>query len=310
MIPLTQITSAASQVAPAKQAQAARPTSPAPRRAGFSLIEMMAVISVAAILLAITYPLFNAVERGNRVGAGINTVNAAIASTRAYSGRTKPDQELQTGVYGNFSGTALLFTPSRELRFVENTQYAKNGSNQWLEANGQNGYADVPDRSYINLPQGTGFVGVKRNSAGDAVYIAPPFAVRFDENGKLIAGANISSPDGRVVIYDGNHDGQYTIGSARGASYNPADWDGEADPTNRWDKAAGKYRLPFEVIEAVPAIIIFNQFELEDSGLNLVASGTAPYDINAAAKAFIQTNGKVIYFSRYTGNVIREGKVQ
>ncbi len=290
-----------------------------PRAAGaFSLIEMMAVISVMAILLAITFPLYNSIERSNREGAGVNTLNVALTAIRAYSSRTRAGIDLGGGTTGNYSGTALIFTPSGEMRLTENTQFCKDAGGGWLEPT-RNGYTDIPDRPAIALPKGAGFVGIKRNGSGadDLILIAPPFAIRFDERGKLIAGANVSSPDDRVVFYDGNYNGQYAVSSTRVANYDPADWieapplgNGTADAlTAWWNVSAQKYRLPFEVLEAVPAVIVFNQFDFEDAGFNLKATGTNG-NLSSGAKDYILKRGRIVYFSRYTGNVIREGKVQ
>lgn len=229
-------------------------------RAGFTLVEMLVVISIMTIVLALSFPMIGAMKRGSSASSGINTISVAIPSIRRYatSGVTFPndldptDPGDQAGV---FSGAAAIFTPAGEIRLT--TQKGAHGArsddfysgSRLLEQHGPfvineqpgsglpqrelNGFVDIPGVDYLQLPTDTGVVGINRVSGGNIGYAAwntpplllpPPFAVWFNQNGYLIAtGWDIPEDranDYQFVYYDGNYDQNYSVDNSPNASRN------------------------------------------------------------------------------------------
>jgi type IV fimbrial biogenesis protein FimT len=66
-----------------KRMNSSRSTFPAPRRKGFSLIELMAVLAISAILLAIGVPSFRTMIQKQRITTATNDFFAAIHLARS-----------------------------------------------------------------------------------------------------------------------------------------------------------------------------------------------------------------------------------
>ena len=284
-------------------------------RLGFTIPELIAVIAIGGIMLAIAIPNMTSIVRDTRLQVGVNAVNAAVAAARAFAtrnvqdlGATQPTPIVPDAV---FSGSAALFTAAGEIRLVENDQTAQDGSNRWLEEDDpgnsnpvRNGYRDIPARDYVRLPKGVGMVGIAREGFGAATFHTPPFAIRFDENGHLIAGENPTSSADRLVFYDRNYDGTYAVSSARTGSYDVDEWDPDSiqwDPTN-WNDTQQLYELGFARMEAVIGVIVYSKTEFWNAGGDW--PGTPPAGF-ATIDDWLAKHGEVILFNRYTGSAIR-----
>ena len=284
-------------------------------RSGFTVPELIVVLSVAIILLGSLAPALSALRSSTQMQVAINTVSVAVTAARAYTSVNAVND--LDGIDPQFSGlkysgTAILFTPAGELRLVENDQWAKDGSSgggKYLQPN-RNGYADVPNRDYIKLPRDVGVVGIARRRPGPngLLLLTPPFAIRFDPNGGLIA-AQPSSPQ-RVVYYDGNYNDQYKVTGKRPDSYNPDEWDPNSPgyDSTHWNTTANLHELRFEEIEAVVGVVIYSKRELREAGWNHTATGTTGNSINSNASVWIRENGTVLFFSRYSGALIKQPK--
>lgn len=298
------------------------------KQSGFTLIEMLVVISIIVLLSAVLVPMMGVMSDLVRGGAGVNTINAAVTAARGYATRDIDNFILVSGA--EYSGVAVIFCPSGELRLVENTQVAQSTGtgNPFLEASSLNGYQDIPGRDYLTLPTDTGVVGIGRNTNGPSglQLYRPPFAVRYDQNGHLISG--VASGSSRVVYYDGNpeKDGLFRTSGSSGSgfdrdnhfgsgSYNPDEWDvrSEAfDPDKAGpDPATNKYYLPFEEIETVPGVIVYSRIDLRDStdpdtGDIISGCGTDGKSPCSSFDNWVVANGQTLFFSRYTGVVLRE----
>lgn len=279
-----------------------------PKHAGFTITELVVVISLTTILLATLLPAMSAVRNMVDETSGISKIASAVQTSRAYATVPKPDRS-DTGnpimASHSFSGAAILFAPANELRLVENDQLALNGASNYLESSNRNGYRDIPGLDYISLPADIGVVGIARGN--DGLYLlTPPFAIRFNQHGHLIAG--VSTDSNRVVCYDGDYDDMFVIGSDRTNGYNVDPWDPSSptyNKTNAWDSTEEKYKLPFEVIESVVGVAVYSKKELRDAGLNHVGDSSSR-SINTIAKNWIldKKNGTLMLFSRYTGERI------
>ncbi|MBI1336166.1 MAG: hypothetical protein GC164_04290 [Phycisphaera sp.] len=297
----------------------------------FTLVELLVVLTVIVIVLGIVIPVVTTFLGRGEIESAVNTISVAAPTARAYAGNGTDDATIGA----TYSGAAMLFTPANEIRFVQNDQRAKSTGGNYLEALGTpvNGYRDVTDLDYLKLPEDVGVVGIARGASGaGGLYLyAPPFAIRFNKNGGLVAGISTGTAgDDRIVFYDANYDGQYRVSAGAGydratyygqsssAPYDPAGWDPSSYkyPASGagQDANTGKYKLPFEYIETVIGVAVFSKSELEGQGLDLASQGVTATttQVSNATRNWIlsNTNGtpnsKIILFSRLTGNIMRE----
>lgn len=292
---------------------------------GFTLIELLVVISIISIMVGLTFPVLSAMQSGSRVSAATNTVSVAVDAARSLA-QTENNFAigvLPGGATGTYDGTAVIFTPSGECRLVVNDQTAisSSGGSPSLEVgfvSSRNGYKDIEGRDYIALPKGAGVAGMIRSGDSsdifDLRFLPPPFAVAFDENGRLIARA-FSATAGTIdgsVYYDADGDTFYrtatTGNGARPSPYDPDVWDAGqnnvptvgdiADPKDRL-----RYELPFERIETVVAIVIYDKQTFEETVPNGWNGTTAA--INTYMTQDNDDLAKVMFFSPSTGTIIR-----
>lgn len=310
-----------------------------PRCAGFTLTELLTVIAILIIVVAIGVPAFNQFIASGREEAAVTTATAAVAAARSYATRDIQfvDDDLDgnpnNGLHGaeGYSGAAALFTPDWKIRYVENVERARDGSDNFLELHDgepnsisggpYNGYEDIDGLEYLELPRGAAVVGVARNNNGLVLY-PPPFAIRFNSDGVLIPAQPSGSPQ-RAVHYDGDYNSEYVTSRTRsnpyGSSrYNPEEWDptsnnyaGDFEPDTNSNSPdpharADKRKLPFERIEAVVGVIVFDYGAFNQAGHRLIwpeltASGNHGGADEEEAYDWILDNGTPLMFNRYTG---------
>ena len=278
---------------------------------GFMITELIVVISLLAILFGMLLPSTTVMRKLLAQRMATELIATAVATARAYATTTRANLQNSgdpTSAGFRYSGAAVLFTPAGELRLVNNHQRAVNGSNRPLEPE-KNGYIDIAGRDYIRLPRDAGVVGIARrgNLASASLYLlAPPFAVRYNEQGNLIAGV---SRGHRVVYYDGDYDGRMVVSNDRDGDYDPDHCD-PSSPTfdaSCWHTTQHKYKVPFEAIETVVGIVIYSKNRLRGAGYGHTTDQTTSGSINADAKSWILDNGETVLFNRYTGGLIRRG---
>lgn len=220
----------------------------------FTLIELLVVISIITLVIVASLPVLSKMQEGTQLSAAVTTVTVAVEATRKLAMAREGDIEPPVGA--KYSGAALVFSPSGEMRLTKNDQQAENSSG-YLEPT-LNGYADVAGLDFIELPKRARIQGIIRAGpgSGTTLFIDPPFAIRFDEEGRhIVASAQGTSPSSldRMVIYDGDHNGVYDDSDRRGSytidSYNKA---------AAWDSTELKHELPFEGLESVVGVRIFD----------------------------------------------------
>lgn len=318
---------------------------------GFSLVEMLVVIGIIVVIVALTAPMLRVMSEGVDESAAVNSISVALDVTRtvvnkrrdsAFKQFTSTPPEWQGTNYdpgfesGTYSGAAAVFTPANEIRIVDNYQLAVSDSTttNWPMEHytGPNidlsGYADVKGLDYVILPRAIGVAGMYRQDVGATnrfVLLPPPFAIRFNENGQLVASntnstSNDPLDDVEVVYYDGNYDGEYQTTGAdwdRPNNYDPFEWDPAAPESvtnnNLLNPNTNLYQLPFERLEAVIGVVIYDKDVLHP--LMRLSSSDPDYiepwsDDSSTANdnriEWLQANGRWLLVSRYTGNVIRE----
>lgn len=127
------------------------------RSAGFTLIELMVTIAIAAILLALAYPSFTASMRANRVTAATNQMLATINFARAEALRSKSTARICPNAGGIACGTDW-----------------NNGLLIWTDENGDNNFAASEVKRVIE-PQGS----------IDLRFPGAISAITFDERGRV-----------------------------------------------------------------------------------------------------------------------------
>ncbi len=301
----------------------------------YTLIELMVVIAIIVISLAIIIPGLNKFMELTMDNTAKNGLNTATTAIRAYATR-----DVTFAKYGSYNGVAIIVTPSSELRMTEHYQYALDTSSpaQFLEdATGFNGFIDIYDREYITTPKDTGFVGILAPS-GTKQYVAPPFAIWFNKDGQLTV--TDTGDDQTCIFYDGNYDGRINIvdnivGYDRetpfdgSGVYKLGEWDpwspdyapgpnnnpGIYKPSNEEDENYGKYKLPFEKLEAVIGVVLYSKRQYREDGGSWVngytpstpssGCGTDHSSSCGSFNEWLQEHGEVIFFSRYTGAILK-----
>ncbi len=267
-------------------------------RRGFSLVELVVVMAIMSLLLAIGVPSVRAIIDSGKANTGINSIGVASGVARALATRQR------AFMVGRYDGCAMLFTPANEIRIVEDYEDAVNGSGTPLDGITENGYADIVDANYVKLPVDACVVGLTRNHVNYPLLLAPPFAVRFDSRGYLVAG-QIGK---RRVYYDGNYEDGWEVSSTRPVNYDPSPYDPESSNYNpgNYNAPEEKHELGFEAIETVVGVVVFSKSGFfENAGYSLVVSQINDFSAGAAGE-WIFDNGTVLFFNRYTGEVVKQ----
>lgn len=290
------------------------PTTHLRRGSGFTLVELLVAISIIIVVMGLGIGGMAAMQAASRIDAGINTVGAAVTVIRAYVDRertantdplapnhfvymSKAAPNEPTG--GAFRGVAVLFTPSGEARLLR-SQPAAATATATLASTGLAGFEDIPERDYIDLPNGCVIVGIVAppgGSGNETAIVEPPFAVWFDPEGALVAGSRTYAvPTNRLFVhYNGDYDANYEL------TPRPPSFD-RSTPTLQWNSTSNRYELPFEAIEAVVGVRIIDEKWYDQTRPDRIAA-SAPRDANETV-----TDTKIyrdIFFSRYTGAPLR-----
>jgi type II secretory pathway pseudopilin PulG len=239
----------------------------------FTIIELITVVTIVVMVMGSMFPLLATMRKLGRLQAATDTVNGACTAARSRA--VLSHASLDPPVPGaRFRGAAVIFTPCNEIRIVEMDQNATNGSVQPLQPN-HSGYKDVATTEYLTLPAGSAVAGISNN--GSVNFLAPPFAIRFDESGQLIAGVSDSggSNGDRLVCYPDQFDPatgnptRYPVSNTRtSVSYtNPDNFD-KVYNTSIKPNAQGRYDLPFYTLETVIGVVIYDKNDFHNQGGN------------------------------------------
>lgn len=280
------------------------------RSRGITLPELLTSISIIVVLIGLTFPVVAVLRSSNQIEAGLNTAGMASDVARQWVGPESWEEDNADAVVGErYNGTAALYCPTGEVRIVSNLRAARElGTDNFLEEFSPkvNGYADISAIDYIVIPEGVGIAGVSRNNAGNARFIAPPFAIAYNESGAMNFG-DINSR----IYYDANADGRFDLASTRPANYNPAQWDGKSsDASNQNVNPNSLSRnLPFEAIECVPGVVIYDIETFEANNASAFNNGGS-VDVGSAAGQWLTENGQTVFFSPNTGIALRDEEIE
>lgn len=286
-----------------------RHTRHAARSRGFSLTELLTAISIAILLLGLTFPAVQVITSSGKLEAGKDTVGMAADVARQWVSvpPIKWAEDTTDAVSGEeYSGTAALYCPTGKIRIIFNSRNASasSGTPTYLEERSPevNGYIDHYGVDFIDMPDNIGMAGIERTGSGatSVRFIAPPFAVAFNEFGQL----HLGDAAGGRIYYDSNRNGTYNLSDTRGSSYNPSDWDGGSGATNAnvVSNTNAVRALPFEAIECVPGIVVFNQDDFEEAGHTFDGGGAVT--LGSTAGQWLQENGITMFFSPHTGQAL------
>lgn len=144
------------------------------------MIELMVTIAIAAILLAVAFPSFEATMRSNRMATASNQLMASLALTRMEAIRSSGGAAICTTTNGGAcNGTSW-----------------NDGWMIWIDQNG-NGVFDAPstpplvtDDRVVRYEEGLAKVQIKNKAEGTGG-VAEENLVRFDRRGRLIGDTRI-----------------------------------------------------------------------------------------------------------------------
>lgn len=277
---------------------------------GFTITELIVTIGIIGLLIALAFPVLSVLSSSSRVEAGQNIIGMASDVARqwvqaeAWANDASTDNNSASNE--QYSGTAAIYCPTGEIRIVVNDRNASLNSSppfEFLEDRFPplDGYKDL-NIDYIQIPTGVGVAGIRRTGQGENAirFIAPPFAIAYNELGQLSYG----DANGHIY-YDADANNEYDITpfGRRPADYNPDEWSGNGNAINATPMSPSlKKELPFEAIECVPGVVIFDQNEYDKAGFDFDgnAGGIDPVN-NPAEWAWLNENGKTIFFSPQTG---------
>ena len=299
------------------------PLSPNPRgvrpAAGFSLIELLVVISMIGILVAVSFPFLSTTLQNNAVNAAQGQVSNALSAARVYATRNEPfvaarkvGNTLRTadGNGDGYSGTIALFAPDNTIRIFKNDQNAYDAaltsSAGWLELQVPplNGYTPIPDLEDVSYPSRVQMLGIVRTGDGayDVQLVPPPFAIRFAADGTIGQGTNDFNLDGvndwdRVVYISPTGDVAsvgsgstaiqttvYDVSEDRGSVGSTLDLDRFGyRGTERMDD--GRVALPIGSVETVSGVLVLEP-ERVPSEVTIPASFTTYTGVNPATTGY------------------------
>lgn len=295
-------------------------------RPGLTILELLTVVIIVAIVMALMFPALGALRRSTRNASGGNAIQAAVVAARAFATRDRDGLFVEIAGYAcdpssgcGDSGAAIVFTPSGDMRIVENTPFGVNQDGVYMELAGTSGYSGIQGRDEIHMPENLGVMGIARN--GGVLFLSPPFAMRFDNAGHLIA----SNDDMEVVYYDGNDDGMMDTSRDRDNAFDPNNpglgsenynlkfWDPYEDRNNSLARHpdTGLWPLPFERLETVIGVVLYDKDALGDAFETVGPSFLAPdtdndNQLGGTVAAWLMHNGNTLIFSRYSGTLISE----
>ena len=267
------------------------------RAAGFSLVELLVVISIAAILLALSVPSVRGLLLQGQVSSNSTALSAAADTARrlAKSHATQPGFP-ETARY---EGVAMIVTPTGEIRLAVNEPGGREKSTaatkpQYLASdnirNRWSGFRDIEEFDYITLTEGSDVYGIDYDAdAGGNLFLPPPFAIRFDAQGQLVVSSvtsltnredHLPTPNDpstlkhnqtqeRLVVYlryDNADDpddpiryetGEDRLSDPRFDPREPAYDPAGWEPT--WSGVYERFDLPFGVLEAVGAVRVVRE---------------------------------------------------
>ena len=276
---------------------------------GFSLVELLVVISIAAIVLALSVPSVRGLLLQGQVAGAATTLSAAADSARRHAQSRAYETGFPEGA--QYGGVAAIVTPDHQIRLaIHDLQasftvagppvrriYFESRSPQDRYA----GFRDIEDLDYINFSEGVDVYGIDYQvnaPPNGRVFLPPPFAIRFDASGRLVIGSrdsHTSTSDAlqagrhRLVLYrDFDNDNvagvdTYDRGEDRTPEFEPGNavYDPQSfTPTYDNDPDYERTDLPFGLLEAVGAV-------------RVVLAGEDPV---APASGFTD-----VVFSRYSG---------
>ncbi|MEM7624662.1 MAG: prepilin-type N-terminal cleavage/methylation domain-containing protein [Planctomycetota bacterium] len=291
---------------------------PARRRdAGFSLIELLVVISIATLLIGVSFPFLRQMVRSSSETLAADNLSNAVAAARAFSTRYKPfTDQLPNGKSAEddgdgYSGAAVIVTPANELRIVENFERATDSSNNRLELPSgtqfiRNGYAHIEGVDDLRVPGRAVVLGIRRRGNNEVELLPPPFAISFNRRGGMVvrdaASGGLTATNKRsdgFVYYDGDGDGRFEINRGRDNPDHPtianpvlSDFSRGTAPridNNAADRLSfappnmeGRRVIPYERLEPVIGVVIFVPDNVPSNvvadNANSTLSLSGPYD--------------------------------
>lgn len=148
----------------------------------FSIIELLTAILILSILAALALPALGALRSASLLENSANITLAATTNLRSRAVEPVANLPGQT-----FRGVAAVFAevnnnPPFTIQLLRHDQAASTPA--------QARFNPIENAQPFDLPLRAGIAGVTLGGSGMEL-IMPPFAIRFDRDGRLIGGSNV-----------------------------------------------------------------------------------------------------------------------
>ncbi len=295
-------------------------------RFAFTIVELLVVLALMAVLVTLAWPTLRNLTGSNRIESAVNSVSVAAKAMRTLAPRPflSASEEVTNAAY---DGTAMVFirepgTLDLRIRLTYNNQHAQRsvGAIRFLESmlpgppdyGPRNGFTDlhgftdfgVPDP--IRIPNGMAVAGIIAPTTATPHLADLPFAVRYSyPNGHLLA----LSPDAPTGATGTDQRTYYdylgkTVNVGGGRSYQLPD---------------GFFNNNEALTNAI-GVVVYDMAKARAAGLFRDPANNdpirVPYQllVNGSDEVTVtleqlvsDADGRVIFFSRYSGAAVMEG---